>query len=433
MGGMKTPADFHIIKGNSISYDGVTAGEHVAGLVAQGLAAAQQLEYVDILRLSRHVIEEGYFDEETSRFRTFTWNIYASTEMYLSVSTAALKASFVGAIKQLQLRELDDVTDIFVLPETASTEDWRERAGEAVARGRKTISLETLTAFTDVIAANATLRVIRAAFENAGFTEGTADKFEGGERRTLFWNFMANVEQARPNEAQRLASALWSMIETMLEQRGTSVELEKIANRLEREGFPDDQRSELLAAPPTQPKAVSISAEAATTPLIDEVITFLRAVPRGIDELSEAHRHAKRNYGFIKIVDEYDLQDFVRAFLRMRFPRANVENPVGQVAGKSGRVDFSLGGEKIFIELKMITAEEQWNKAMYADVTSKFERYSRDAACDHLIVFIYNPNNALRTGHAIEADMTMRREMRPQNEPSKTWAYYTHVVVEPKF
>jgi hypothetical protein len=137
---------------------------------------------------------------------------------------------------------------------------------------------------------------------------------------------------------------------------------------------------------------------------LDDVADFLRAVPRGLRELSSEHRYDGRPT--LPMNDEYDLQDFVRAFLKMRYAKATFEDAVGKVAGQGGRVDFALGDEKIFVELKVFKSEADWKKSMLPDISSKIERYSRDPKCEVIFFLVYDPGQKFRDARSAEADLS---------------------------
>ncbi|MGA8533503.1 MAG: DUF2321 domain-containing protein [Candidatus Tumulicola sp.] len=159
----------------------------------------------------------------------------------------------------------------------------------------------------------------------------------------------------------------------------------------------DDRRNaDLMERPVNLQKPVRIA--------LDEVEDFLRAVPRGVRELAAEHRYNGRPPFVVN--DEYDLQDFVRAFLKMRFPKATFENSVGKVAGQSGRVDFALGDEKVFVELKVFRSEADWKKTMLPDLTSKIERYARDPKCETFFILVYDPEQRFRDAAAAEAELS---------------------------
>ena len=156
----------------------------------------------------------------------------------------------------------------------------------------------------------------------------------------------------------------------------------------------------------------------------EELTTFLRAIPRGLRELAPEHR---RSGGQPFVVEnESDLQDFLRAFLRMRYPESlKPEEWTPSTAGKGGRVDFVLGGLKCFVELKVFRSEADWRTTMLPDITSKIERYGQDPRCGTLYVLIYDPQLAFRAAAMVEVEMSKERTIGDRR-------FNVQVVVTPK-
>ncbi len=157
------------------------------------------------------------------------------------------------------------------------------------------------------------------------------------------------------------------------------------------------------------PQAVTHFVERIQEQYVDEdLAVFLRAIPRGLRELAPGHRREGRQ-PFV-VTDEYDLQDFVRAYLRMRFPKSlKPEESMPSVSSKGGRVDFVVGELQCFVELKVFQSEPHWRTTMMPDITSKIERYGQDARCDVLYVLVYDPNQAFRAAAATEVEMSKER------------------------
>ncbi len=184
-------------------------------------------------------------------------------------------------------------------------------------------------------------------------------------------------------------------------------------------------------AAPSTPTPTNAAPETVTTtppvPTLKDVeerlVRIFRATPRGIREIAPEHRYDGRKT--LEVNDEFDLQDLLRAFLRMEFPDLIHEDPLPKVASSSGRIDFAVRGKKIYIELKVFKSESHWNSTMSKDIASKIERYGRSHECDLLIFFIYDPKQAMREAASIEKDLTNERTIDDK-------AFRTRVVVAPQ-
>jgi hypothetical protein len=157
----------------------------------------------------------------------------------------------------------------------------------------------------------------------------------------------------------------------------------------------------------------------------EDIVAFLRSIPRGLRELDDKHRRSGAEPFVVE--NEYDVQDFVRAYLRMRFPeRLKFEESTPSTAGKGGRVDFLLEEHRYLIELKVFQNESHWKSTMFNDITAKFERYGNDTRCDVLFIFIYDPERQFRAAAQAETELSSDRVS------SKGRRYRTRIVVAPQ-
>lgn len=158
--------------------------------------------------------------------------------------------------------------------------------------------------------------------------------------------------------------------------------------------------------------AATLRPEELSARAVEELDAFLRNIPVGVRELLPENRYGagtNKTRPTIEITDEYDLQDLVRAFLRMRYGRVISEDNVPSTAGKGGRVDFAIRGIKVFIELKVYKSETDWKSKMLADIESKIVRYASSHECNMMFVFIYDPEHKCREAAEIETQLTMKR------------------------
>jgi hypothetical protein len=146
------------------------------------------------------------------------------------------------------------------------------------------------------------------------------------------------------------------------------------------------------------------------------VIRYLRNFHRVSRQL-ERRRNGRQPF---RIQDEYDLQDFLHAFLKGLFADVRAEEATPSYAGGASRMDFLLKREKVVIETKMTSAtlrDRQVGEQLLVDIG----RYAAHPACERLICFVYDPAGNLKNGHGLEQDLS-----RSYNDLDVT------VVVSPK-
>jgi len=107
--------------------------------------------------------------------------------------------------------------------------------------------------------------------------------------------------------------------------------------------------------------------------------------------------------------DEFDLQDLLRSYLIMRYPVLSDEEWTPKLGDRAGRVDFALRGEKVFLEVKFVRDRNHWDTKVEPSIYKKIEVYSRDADCDVLLIFIYDPTLCLREAAKLERDFSGER------------------------
>jgi hypothetical protein len=95
-------------------------------------------------------------------------------------------------------------------------------------------SARTLGEFEDVCA-GIIVREIDRVFQGAGITVGNAVGFVGGQRRTLFQDYVAGVDQSNPRDVVKLANALsWIMADL---EHGQPDTFARLRRTVERDGF----------------------------------------------------------------------------------------------------------------------------------------------------------------------------------------------------
>lgn len=115
----------------------------------------------------------------------------------------------------------------------------------------------------------------------------------------------------------------------------------------------------------------------------------------------------KRRYGrrnSITITDEYDLQDCLRAILKLFIDDIRPEDYVPSYAGANSRVDFLLPVYGIVIETKM-TRKGLSDKEVGEQLTIDFHRYKELKKCNHLISFVYDKDSIITNPHGLVSDL----------------------------
>jgi actin-related protein len=106
----------------------------------------------------------------------------------------------------------------------------------------------------------------------------------------------------------------------------------------------------------------------------------------------------------IIIEDEYDVQDLMNSLLRINFEDVRKEEYTPSYAGSSSRVDFLLKREKILVEVKK-TRETLKDKEIGNQLIIDIARYKSHPDCNHLICFVYDPDNLVSNPRGLEDDL----------------------------
>jgi len=117
-------------------------------------------------------------------------------------------------------------------------------------------------------------------------------------------------------------------------------------------------------------------------------------------------RHASRET--LKIEDEYDVQDLLRALLQIFFDDVRPEEWTPSYAGKSARMDFLIKNERAVIEVKKTRSgleEREVGDQLIIDI----ERY-RNARpdCELLYCFVYDPEERIANPIGLETDLSKK-------------------------
>lgn len=116
-------------------------------------------------------------------------------------------------------------------------------------------------------------------------------------------------------------------------------------------------------------------------------------------------KHRRKNHRPFIINDEYDVQDLLFSYLLMTFDRVDVEDHGRKIAGVSTRSDIFLRDLKLIIETKCFKAGDTWS-TMKQNIDSKIQTYLQNENYDFMIIFIYNPDLALKNTSMIESELS---------------------------
>lgn len=123
----------------------------------------------------------------------------------------------------------------------------------------------------------------------------------------------------------------------------------------------------------------------------------------------------------ITVVDEYDVQYLLGAYLRLRFTSVQSEEVTTSHAGAASRVDFLLPDEKIVVEAKH-TRPTLRAKGIGDELLIDIGRYGNDPRCKTLVFFVYDPEHLIDNPALLETEL----------EQHSTQACTVRVVIAPQ-
>ena len=118
-------------------------------------------------------------------------------------------------------------------------------------------------------------------------------------------------------------------------------------------------------------------------------------------------RHAKRTT--LRIKDEYDVQDLLRALLALYFDDVRPEEWTPSYAGSSLRIDFLIPEIEAVIEVKK-TRPTMTDKTLSEELIVDIEKYQAHPTCKKIYCFVYDPDNILRNPTAIKNDLEQKHQ-----------------------
>jgi len=140
-----------------------------------------------------------------------------------------------------------------------------------------------------------------------------------------------------------------------------------------------------------------------------EAIEFLTRIFNRFHLVARQLRNRHENRSTLDISDEYDVQDLLHALLRLFFDDIRPEEWTPSYAGGSARMDFLLKNEKIVVEVKK-TRDNLVEKQIGEQLIQDIARYKAHPDCDHLVCFIYDPEEKIGNPRGLEADLSREEE-----------------------
>ena len=120
-----------------------------------------------------------------------------------------------------------------------------------------------------------------------------------------------------------------------------------------------------------------------------------------------AHRHDGRET--LRIQDEYDVQDLLRALLSLYFDDVRPEEWTPSYAGGSARMDFLIPEIEAVIEVKK-TRKDLADKKLREQLIIDIAYYQEHPKCKKLYCFVYDPDTILRNPAAIKNDLEQKHQ-----------------------
>lgn len=142
---------------------------------------------------------------------------------------------------------------------------------------------------------------------------------------------------------------------------------------------------------------------ATTLPTIELVEALGRRLPLFLLEL--ARRQRNRKAFSIELVDEYDLQDLLRALLRIFFEDVRREEWTPSYAGGSSRIDFLLKTERTVVEAKRVRVSQN-AKEIGDELILDIAHYAAHPECEVLVAIVYDPDRRIENPRGFERDLT---------------------------
>jgi hypothetical protein len=136
---------------------------------------------------------------------------------------------------------------------------------------------------------------------------------------------------------------------------------------------------------------------------LDAVATILQLGERFVYvERALARRHSGRST--LKVDDEYDAQDLLRALLKIFFEDVRDEPWIPDYAGKSSRIDFIVPDYRVAIELKYMRSTLKDSDIGDQLIVDR-DRYAKEGSINHLICLVFDHGGLLDNPRGLERDL----------------------------
>jgi hypothetical protein len=175
-------------------------------------------------------------------------------------------------------------------------------------------------------------------------------------------------------------------------------------------------------ATPAQSLAVPDGPDIPSFPLLSdqEIIKLVRKVCLRLHSVARQLRLRRDSRPTVEIEDDYDLQDLLRALLKMEFDEVGTDEWTPPYAGSLPRATLLLNREQIAIVAKK-TRPGMTTKEIAEQVAADSAFYSARNKCTTLFCFVYDPEGRIGSPKRLETDLT-----------SVSDRYNVEVLVAPK-
>jgi hypothetical protein len=227
-------------------------------------------------------------------------------------------------------------------------------------------------------------------------------------------DYFAKRKQARPEHDEAVAKMLLTQASALIERLAPpdstyGVQKEKALN-LHVAGAGDVRRS-YMRLEEMEPilqalqeafenGQIELPHEEATgaLPRIEQVLTRFHKVARKL-----AHRHGGRKP--LKIADEYDVQDLLKALFAIDFDDVRPEEWTPSHAGSSGkRMDLLFKEHAIVVEVKK-TRDTLKDKGIGEELLIDIAHYKAHPNCQTLVCFVYDPDQLITNPVGLKRDL----------------------------
>lgn len=138
-------------------------------------------------------------------------------------------------------------------------------------------------------------------------------------------------------------------------------------------------------------------------------VTKAEQICKRFHSISKELRSRYNDRPALDITDEYDVQDLMRALLRVFFDDIRPEEWTPSYAGGSSRMDFLLRDKSIVIETKK-TRASLGAKEVADQLIIDMERYRAHPSCKTLLCLVYDPEGRIANPEALERELSRQQD-----------------------